>query len=218
MNDSAHGPLPHLLVALTLVTGLVDAVSYLGLGYVFVANQTGNVVLLGFALGGAAELPVVTPLIGLGSFAVGVILGRQLRGDRGRLLALGTAIEAAFAAAGLVTILLVSIVHIRVIPLGLAMGVQNALVRRLRVPDLNTTVLTSTLTGLLGEPFTGREGRAVRRATSVAALFTGALLGGVLVTLAGLAYSIGLAVLLLAGVSVTAWTLARRGGAWLAHP
>ena len=41
------------LVTLTVVTGLVDAVSYLALGHVFVANMTGNVVFLGFALAGA---------------------------------------------------------------------------------------------------------------------------------------------------------------------
>jgi uncharacterized membrane protein YoaK (UPF0700 family) len=40
----SHGPLPVFLVALTVVTGLVDAFSYLRLGHVFVANMTGNVV------------------------------------------------------------------------------------------------------------------------------------------------------------------------------
>ena len=38
--------LPGLLLALTAITGLVDAVSYLKLGNVFVANMTGNVVFL----------------------------------------------------------------------------------------------------------------------------------------------------------------------------
>jgi hypothetical protein len=42
-----HGPLPPLLVLLTVVTGLVDASSYLVLGHVFVANMTGNVVFAG---------------------------------------------------------------------------------------------------------------------------------------------------------------------------
>jgi Predicted membrane protein len=50
------GPLPPLLLVLTFVTGLVDAASYLKLGHVFVANMTGNVVFLGFALAGAAGL------------------------------------------------------------------------------------------------------------------------------------------------------------------
>ena len=42
--DRPHGPLPVLLVCLTVVTSLVDAFSYLRLGHVFVANMTGNVV------------------------------------------------------------------------------------------------------------------------------------------------------------------------------
>ena len=51
--DPKHGPLPVLLLTLTVVTGLVDAVSILALGRVFVANMTGNVVFIGFALVGA---------------------------------------------------------------------------------------------------------------------------------------------------------------------
>ena len=50
-------PLPALLCTLTAVSGVVDAVSFLALGHVFVANMTGNVVFLGFAAAGAANLP-----------------------------------------------------------------------------------------------------------------------------------------------------------------
>ena len=50
VNDKKHGPLPALLLGLTLLTGLVDAVSILSLGRVFVANMTGNVVFLAFAI------------------------------------------------------------------------------------------------------------------------------------------------------------------------
>ena len=56
-------PLPRSLVALTLATGLVDAVSFLGLGQVFVANQTGNVVFLAFALAGASGLSASAALV-----------------------------------------------------------------------------------------------------------------------------------------------------------
>ena len=48
-----YGPLPALLLILTAVTGIVDAVSILSLGRVFVANMTGNVVFAGFAAVGA---------------------------------------------------------------------------------------------------------------------------------------------------------------------
>src|SRR5437868_15296221 len=60
---SLHHPLARALLALTFTTGLVDAVSYLGLGRVFTANMTGNVVLLGFGVAGAGGLPVVAPVV-----------------------------------------------------------------------------------------------------------------------------------------------------------
>ncbi len=41
------------LLALTVVTGLIEAIGFLGLGHIFTANMTGNVVFLAFALAGA---------------------------------------------------------------------------------------------------------------------------------------------------------------------
>ena len=57
-----------LLVLLTVVTGLVDAVSFISLGRVFVANMTGNVVFLGFALAGAPGLSLAASLAALAGF------------------------------------------------------------------------------------------------------------------------------------------------------
>src|SRR3954449_1670759 len=82
---SVRHPLAQALLALTFTTGLVDAVSYLGLGRVFTANMTGNVVLLGFGIAGAGGLPVVAPLVSLGAFLVGSAGGGVLAartGDR----------------------------------------------------------------------------------------------------------------------------------------
>lgn len=62
-------------MTLTVVTGLVDAVSYLALGHVFVANMTGNVVFLGFAEGGA---PGLSALAALAAFLVGAVAGGRL--------------------------------------------------------------------------------------------------------------------------------------------
>ena len=59
------------LLVLTFSTGLVDAVSYLGLGRVFTANMTGNIVLLGFGIAGSGGLPVVAPLVSLVAFLAG---------------------------------------------------------------------------------------------------------------------------------------------------
>src|SRR5438067_12005866 len=95
---SAHGPLPPLLIGVTLVTGLVDAFSYLLLGHVFVANMTGNVVFLGFALAGAAGFSVSASLSAIGAFCLGALaggrLGTSLHAHRGRLLSMASAAEA----------------------------------------------------------------------------------------------------------------------------
>src|SRR3954453_20991312 len=75
---SVRHPLARALLALTFTTGLVDAVSYLGLGRVFTANMTGNIVLLGFGIVGAGGLPVVAPVVSLVSFLVGAGAGGVL--------------------------------------------------------------------------------------------------------------------------------------------
>src|SRR3984885_2729213 len=84
-----HGPLPPLLVSMTLVTGLVDAFSYLVLGHVFVANMTGNVVLLGFAIAGTPGFSIAASLAAMAAFAGGALIGGRLsarhRDHRGRL-------------------------------------------------------------------------------------------------------------------------------------
>ena len=86
-----HGPLAPLLVVLTVVTGLVDAFSYLVLGHVFVANMTGNVVFLAFALTGAKGFSIAASLSALGAFSVGAMISGRLVAHlgprRGRMLA-----------------------------------------------------------------------------------------------------------------------------------
>src|SRR3989440_9139850 len=75
---SIRHPLARALLMLTFTTGLVDAVSYLGLGHVFTANMTGNIVLLGFGIAGSGGLPVVGPVVSLCSFLVGAGAGGRL--------------------------------------------------------------------------------------------------------------------------------------------
>jgi len=77
-RESRDGPLPPLLLTLTVVTGLVDATSYLKLGHVFVANMTGNIVFLGFGIAGAGGISVWASLTALGSFLVGGLVGGRI--------------------------------------------------------------------------------------------------------------------------------------------
>jgi hypothetical protein len=65
-----------------------------------------------------------------------------------------------------------------IVPLAVAMGIQNATARRLAVPDLTTTVLTLTLTGIAADSRLagGTGGHPARRLIAVTPMFTGALL------------------------------------------
>src|SRR6476660_8519171 len=97
--DPAHGPLPALMLVLTVLTGVVDAVSILSLGRVFVANMTGNVVFIGFALAGARGFSLSASLSALGGFLLGAALGGlavdRLGAHRGRLITAVTGAELA---------------------------------------------------------------------------------------------------------------------------
>ena len=101
-----HGPLPPLLLGLTVVTGLVDAFSYLVLGHVFVANMTGNVVFLGFALAGAPGFSIGASAVALVSFWFGALaggrVGARLGAGPGRLLAVAVSGQAALVAVAVI--------------------------------------------------------------------------------------------------------------------
>src|SRR5437868_824120 len=189
---SLHHPLARALLVLTFTTGLVDAVSYLGLGRVFTANMTGNIVFLGFGIAGSGGLPVVAPLVSLGSFLLGAAAGGVLANRIGDLHPQHTARALATEVSLIgVAAVLAAAVDIRpnafsgdvvIALLAFAMGVRNATVRRVGVPDLTTTVLTMTLTGLAADsPAAGGSGKgSVRRVAAVLAMLTGALAGALL--------------------------------------
>jgi uncharacterized membrane protein YoaK (UPF0700 family) len=86
----------------------------------------------------------------------------------------------------------------------IAMGLRNAVVRKLGVPDLTTTVLTMTVTGLAADSRLAR-GHGVRRGTrvlSIIAMGIGAASGAVLLGRSGLPAAIGVAALTVAGLSL----------------
>jgi uncharacterized membrane protein YoaK (UPF0700 family) len=179
-----HDPLARALLALTFATGLVDAVSYLGLGRVFTANMTGNVVLLGFGLAGGTGLPVLAPIVSLAAFLVGAGCGGRL----GPRLAAALTIEVGVLAAATIAALAIRVRageasgDLLIALLAFGMGVRNATVRKLGVPDLTTTVLTMTLTGLAADsPLAGGSGAGTtRRVAAAGAMLVGALVGALL--------------------------------------
>ncbi|MDT7844687.1 YoaK family protein [Streptomyces justiciae] len=176
-----------VLLALTTVSGLIDAVSYLGLGHVFTANMTGNVVVLGFAAAGAPGFSVPHTLTSLVAFMIGATVGGRIalslgRGARRTWVRRTLAAEALLLAASTVVAFAApddtATVYTLIAVTAFAMGLRNATVRKLGVADLTTTVLTMTLTGLAAD---GPGTRRARRTAAVAAMITGAALGARLV-------------------------------------
>jgi uncharacterized membrane protein YoaK (UPF0700 family) len=181
-----HGPLPKFLLVLTFVTGLIDALSFLNLGRVFVANMTGNVVFLGFALAGAQGFSIVASLVALAAFLVGALAGGKLGtatgAHRGRYLGLVSYCKVALIGAALAVAIVTPAptnTLVLIALLAIAMGLQNAAARRLGVPDLTTTVLTLTLTGLAADSRLagGRNARPMRRVLAAATMLSGAAVG-----------------------------------------
>jgi len=253
--DPGFGPLPALLLLLTVVTGVVDAVSILALGRVFVANMTGNVVFAAFAVSGAPGFSLGSSLFALAGFLIGAYAGGLMIArtgsspastDRGALMRMGSLAELALAAVALIIAAAAgypgastgtlhmtagafpaAATDILALLLAIALGIQNAVARKLAVPDLTTTVLTMTLTGL------GADLRAVTRGTgpggagkkaaraalsrrllAVATMVVGAVAGALLTLHVSPVSGLSLATALLAVAAITSVTATRRPAPW----
>ena len=235
------GPLPELLLALTLVTGVVDAVSILALGRVFVANMTGNVVFAGFAVVGAPGFSLGASLFALAGFLIGAYGGGFLtsRAGHDRALHIRAAAGAEF---GLLAVALIvagvsggpaatagllgmakgaaafgaGVTYVLALLLAIAMGIQNSAARTLAVPDLTTTVLTMTLTGIGADSPSGHRGHVtlVRRVLVVAIMLAGGALGAWLVLNVGVLVPLAMAAALLAMAAAVAVLAARKPAGW----
>ena len=188
-------PLVVGVYAITVVCGMLDAASFLGLGLIFVETMTGNILLLAFSLGtngthgrfasvfpGGSVLPYIAALA---AFGVGAVAGGRLvrAGEAGRQA--GFAIDGGLFG---VAVLVVALTHpgpadnARYPVIGIlafAMGIQNALMRRWGIPDLATNLMTLTLTGLFADSTLGggNNPRAARRSASLAIFLIGAIAG-----------------------------------------
>jgi uncharacterized membrane protein YoaK (UPF0700 family) len=226
LHDERHGPLPALLFVLTMVTGLVDSVSYLKLGHVFVANMTGNVVFLGFAVVGAPGFSIAASLVALVSFAAGSVVGgrivQRFGHHRGHHVAVATATQALLLIVAMVLAFVGAqpfgsgVRYALIIFLAAAMGVQNSSVRRLAVPDLTTTVLTLTVTGIGADSALGggQGSKSGRRLISVIAMFLGALAGAALILHVRVALPLVIAAAMVVAIAVVSHVSGRSDPAW----
>jgi uncharacterized membrane protein YoaK (UPF0700 family) len=135
---------------------------------------------------------VVAPIISLAAFLVGAgaggVLVKRIGERHPTLVARALGIEVLLIGLSAVVAAATSVrpgnasAYVLIALMALAMGVRNAVVRRIAVPDLTTTVLTMTLTGLAAEsPPAGGSGKgSVRRLAAVLAMLAGALCGALL--------------------------------------
>ncbi|HEY7049136.1 MAG TPA: YoaK family protein [Jatrophihabitantaceae bacterium] len=221
-DDVKHGVLPVLLLGLTMFTGVIDAVSILALNRVFVANMTGNVVFTGFALVGIPGFRLDSSLFALGGFLIGAWLAGtvapRLHGTRrGLILRVTVTAELVLVAIAL----LIGIGagrhagHLRLDVIAaicaIALGGQNMAARRLAVPDLTTSVLTMTLTGLAADGKAWSNPPVVaRRIFAVAAMLLGAIIGAVVSRDQDPQPGLIVATAILAAVVVASWILRPR--------
>jgi len=186
--------LPLLLHVATAITGLIDAISYLALGHVFTANMTGNVVFLAFAVAGAPGLSITRSLTALVAFLAGALIGGRVATRLSEVLTPSWITTALSLESALLLAATLAAIGFRdssgssfqlysiIVLTACAMGIRNATVRKMAIPDLTTTVLTLTITGLAADSrfAGGTSPRWRRRLLAVLLMFFGALIGTLL--------------------------------------
>ena len=159
--------------------GATDALGILGLGRVFTSVMTGNLVLLGIAIGSGTTGDLERVLVALVGYLLAVAgAAWYLRAGAPRVvLAAEAVVQAGLLAGWLATgtrpsrvpdLALIAVAAV-------AMGAQAQTVRTLALPVPSTTYLTGTLTSLAASLATGtRDAKAGRLAAVVAAVLAGA--------------------------------------------
>lgn len=180
------------LLLLTFATGVVDAVSVLVLGHVFVANMTGNVIFLGFWFVPHSGVDPTAAAVSFAGFMAGTVIGgrlaRHLDSVVRRWLVVTLCVEvviigtvAALAGAGVLDyhddgkLMIIA-------GLAVSFGIQNATARQFGIQELSTTVLTSTIVGLgFDSRLAGGTGQGEKlRYAVVGTMCAGAVLGATL--------------------------------------
>ncbi|OPH47274.1 hypothetical protein BC351_12310 [Paenibacillus ferrarius] len=147
-----------LLLLLCLTSGIVDVIGYLGLGHIFTANMTGNIVMLGLAIGHVQGLAVLRTLTALLGFIMGNALGasiirkKKVNSPWPPTLTIILGIE-------LLLFILFKIIsgptasdstiYLLIALLSIAMGMQTTAARSLAIAGISTTVLTNNLANVV---------------------------------------------------------------------
>jgi uncharacterized membrane protein YoaK (UPF0700 family) len=149
------------LLILAASAGSADGWSYFGFSHTFVANMTGNTVLLGLAVF-QDHGDMLHPVISLGCYALGAMLGSVLTGTVrpgtvwSRAISRTLLLEALLllaAEAGWIAIHLgpshKPSLNLLLATVALAVGMQSGAMVQLKIPGIVTTYITGTWTSLL---------------------------------------------------------------------
>jgi uncharacterized membrane protein YoaK (UPF0700 family) len=184
------------LVLLTVSTGAVDAISWLGLGKVFSAFMTGNLAFAGFRIGGADAPSAPRVLAAVAAFAVGAALSAWIvsptkGSDHVWPRRVTVALSTAFVAQAAFLVLWIAVDaqpssragDLLIAVSALAMGMQTAAVFSLGVRAVFTTAATATWAVLMGDltSWSTSHGERRRLTAVIVALLVGSALGAFLV-------------------------------------
>ncbi|WP_327579020.1 YoaK family protein [Streptomyces sp. NBC_00145] len=207
-----------ILMLLTAAAGATDALAYLGLGGVFTANMTGNLVLFGIAGASGADMHLARAGVAVTAFTVGLVIAYRMTAVPGltrwlwpRRVSLSLVVALALQTT-LAVIWAQTAAHPgRLVDMGLvalsgaAMGMQTAAARRLAKAGITTTFVTGTLTSVAEDLSHGSTKNVLRRCAALLSLVAGALGGAVALRVApalaaGIAPLLVMAALLIAGL------------------
>lgn len=146
------------LLLLTFATGIVDAISVLVLGHVFVANMTGNVIFLGFWFVPHSGVDLIAAVVAFVSFVTGAVLGGRLARHLDYQVRFWLTVALSVEVVVLVTLSILAgagVLDYRdntklilIAGMAITFGIQNATARQFGIQELSTTVLTTTIVGI----------------------------------------------------------------------
>jgi uncharacterized membrane protein YoaK (UPF0700 family) len=204
------------LLLLTFGTGMIDAISVLVLGHVFVANMTGNVIFLGFWFAQQSVVDMTAAVVAFVSFLSGAVLGgrfaRHLQHDTRRWVSVALAVECVLLVA-LSILAGAGVLDYRdntklilIAGLAVAFGSQNATARQFGIQELSTTVLTSTIVGIgVDSRLAGGTGERQKLRVSVVVTMCAGAVAGATLSRFMVAPVIALVAALVAATAVLFW-------------
>lgn len=228
VHDPNEGPLPAYLLLLAIVAGICDAVSFLLLGRVFVANMTGNVVVLGLGIAQVPGVSLTNSVVAILAFGFGAFLLGNLvyRRATTRSHYLFNVVVVGFATVVLSTIVSIAGPHhltstqevIITVLLAGGMGSQSAVQQRLGIRDISTTYLTGIFTQLASNIGHAPPKVTLRRSMSIATRIAGGALGAALIFWTNYLWAFGVMILIYLVILVASARNVRRHASWHQFP